>query len=97
MTESINLSSLSTKTTLGLQHPIGEMDDVAQQALSSGSCDYLVVYLQDMYSTWYYDEDNINEMKKAGTYNWKDYVQNTYFPLVEQTVTAIKTAIITIR
>ena len=90
MTESINLSSLSTKTTLGLQHPIGEMDDVAQQALSSGSCDYLVVYLQDMYSTWYYDEDNINEMKKAGTYNWKDYVQNTYFPLVEQTVTAIK-------
>lgn len=90
MTESINLSSLSTKTTLGLQHPIGEMDDVAHQALSSGSCDYLVVYLQDMYSTWYYDEDNINEMKKAGTYNWKDYVENTYFPLVEQTVNAIK-------
>ena len=49
MTESIHLSSLSTKTTLGLQHPIGEMEDVAAQALSSGSCDYLVVYLQDIY------------------------------------------------
>lgn len=90
MTESINLSSLSTKTTLGLQHPIGEMEDVASQALSSGSCEYLVVYLQDMYSTWYYDEDNIIEMKKAGTYNWQEYVKNTFFPLVEQTVTAIK-------
>ncbi len=90
MVESIDLSSISTKTTLGLQHPIGEMDDVASEALSSGSCDYLVVYLQDMYSTWYYDEDNINEMKKAGTYDWREYIENTFFPLVEQTVTAIK-------
>lgn len=90
MTESIDLSSISTKTTLGLQHPIGEMDDVAQQALSSGSCDYLVVYLQDMYSTWYYDEDNINEMKKAGSYDWREYLESTFFPLVEQTVNSIK-------
>lgn len=90
MTESIDLSSLSTKTTLGLQHPIGEMSDIAPQALSSGNCDYLVVYLQDMYSTWYYDEDNINEMKKAGAYDWREYLENTYFPLVAQTVNAVK-------
>lgn len=90
MTESIDLSSVSTKTTLGLQHPIGEMEDVAAQALSSGSCDYLVVYLQDMYSTWYYDEENINKMKSAGEYDWREYIENTYFPLVEQTVTAIR-------
>lgn len=90
MTESIHLSSLSTKTTLGFQHPIGEMEDVAAQALSSGSCDYLVVYLQDMYSTWYYDEDHINELKQAGAYDWRAYLEDTYFPLVAQTVNAIK-------
>ncbi len=90
MTESIDLSSISTKTTLGLQHPIGEMSDVAAQALSSGDCDYLVVYLQDMYSTWYYDSDNITEMKKNGTYDWREYLESTFFPLVEETVNAIK-------
>lgn len=88
MVKSVGLSSLSTKTTLGLQHPIGEMEDVAAAALSSGSCDYLVVYLQDMYPTWYYDHENIEEMRESGAYDWRDYVENTYFPLVRETVAA---------
>lgn len=90
MVESINMTSLSTKTQGGLQHPIGEVGDVAEEAMIGGSLDYLIVYLQDMYSTWYYEEGTINEMKKAGTYDWKEFVQTSFFPLVEQTVNEIK-------
>ena len=59
MVESINMTSLSTKTQGGLQHPIGEVGDVAEEAMIGGSLDYLIVYLQDMYSTWYYEDANI--------------------------------------
>ncbi len=90
MVESIDLSSLSTKTPGGLQHPIGDMGNVAAEAIAGGNCDYLVVYLQDMYDTWYYDHENITEMKKAGNYDWKDYIQTVFFPMIEKTVGEIK-------
>lgn len=92
MTASLDVSSVSAKTQGGLQHPIGEVGDVAAEVLSDGTCDYIVVYLQDMYSTWYYDHTNIEELKKKGEYNWKDYIQTEYFPLIEQTVNALKDA-----
>ena len=92
MVESLDISSVSAKTQGGLQHPIGEVGDVANELTVNGKCDYIVVYLQDMYSTWYYDHQNITEMKKNGTYDWKEYVQNTYFPLIEQTVSEMKDA-----
>lgn len=92
MAESLDLSTLATKTAGGLQHPIGEISDVANEAAAGGSCDYLVVYLQDMYDTWYYDNENITELKKAGTYNWKQYLISSFFPLVEETVNEIKSS-----
>ncbi len=90
MVESIDLTSLATKTQGGLQHPIGEMGDVAAQAMEGGDCEYLIVYLQDMYSTWYYDDQNITEMKKAGKYDWREYITTVYFPMIEKTVNEIK-------
>lgn len=86
MTDSIAVSSVSAKTQGGLQHPIGEVGDVAPQLLSSDSCDYVVVYLQDMYSTWYYDHENITQMKQNGSYDWKTYLQDSFFPMVKKTV-----------
>lgn len=90
MTESIDLSSLSTKTALGLQHPIGDVDDVASQALAGGSCDYIVVYLQDMYSTWYYEQDHIDQMRESGEYDWREYIETSFFPLIEETISQMK-------
>lgn len=90
MAESLDISSISTKTQGGLQHPIAEVGDIAGEVTASGSCDYIVVYLQDMYSTWYYDEKAITLMKQNGTYDWKKYVENKFFPLIQQTVNDIK-------
>ncbi len=92
MVESLDISSVSAKTQGGLQHPIGEVGDVANSLIEGGNCDYIVVYLQDMYSTWYYDNAAIDEAKAAGTYNWKTYLQETFFPMVEQTVSQMKDA-----
>ena len=86
MVQSLDVSSVSAKTQGGLQHPIGEVGDVAAEVMASGHCDYIVVYLQDMYSTWYYDWQNINDMKAAGTYDWKTYLTGTYFPLIKQSM-----------
>lgn len=90
MVESLDISSISTKTQGGLQHPISEVGDIATEVIAGGACDYIVVYLQDMYDTWYYDHENITEMKKQGTYDWKSYIENTFFPMVQQTVNDIK-------
>ncbi len=90
MVESLDVSSVSAKTQGGLQHPIGEVGDVAPSLLRTGHCDYIVVYLQDMFSTWYYEDANITEMKKNGTYNWKTFLTSTYFPLVEQSINEMK-------
>lgn len=90
MVQSLDVSSVSAKTQGGLQHPIGEVGDIADEIISSGHCDYIVVYLQDMYSTWYYDWQNINEMKAAGTYDWKTYLRETYFPLIKESMENMK-------
>lgn len=90
MVESLDVSSVSAKTQGGLQHPIGEVGDVAPSLLRTGHCDYVVVYLQDMFSTWYYADGDITEMKKNGTYDWKKFLTETYFPLVEQSINEMK-------
>ena len=90
MVESLDVSSVSAKTQGGLQHPIGEVGDVAPSLLRTGHCDYIVVYLQDMFSTWYYADGDITEMKKNGTYDWKVFLTETYFPLVEQSINEMK-------
>ena len=90
MVESLDVSSVSAKTQGGLQHPIGEVGDVAPSLLRTGHCDYIVVYLQDMFSTWYYADGDITEMKKNGTYDWKTFLTDTYFPLVEQSINEMK-------
>ncbi len=90
MVESLDISSVSAKTQEGLQHPIGEVGDVADSLLSAGHTDYIVVYLQDMFSTWYYEEATINNMKKNSTYNWKEFLTETYFPLIEKSISAMK-------
>ncbi len=92
MVESLDISSVSAKTQGGLQHPIGEVGDVAPSLLRTGHCDYIVVYLQDMFSTWYYADGDITEMKKNGTYDWKKFLTETYFPLVEQSINEMKDA-----
>lgn len=90
MVQSLDISSVSAKTQGGLQHPIGEVGDVAPSLLSSGHCDYIVVYLQDMFSTWYYEDAKITEMKKNGTYDWKEFLTQNYFPLVEKSMNEMK-------
>ncbi len=90
MVQSLDVSSVSAKTQNGLQHPIGEVGDIADEVISSGHCDYIVVYLQDMYSTWYYDWQNINDMKADGTYDWKEYLTDTYFPLIKESMEAMQ-------
>ncbi len=90
MVESLDVSSVSAKTQGGLQHPIGEVGDVAPSLLRTGHCDYIVVYLQDMFSTWYYADGDITEMKKNGTYDWKTFLTSNFFPLVEQSINEMK-------
>ena len=58
--ESIGINSLATKTAGGLQHPIGDVRDVADTFLSAGG-EMLMVYTQDMYDTWYYQLDSLPE------------------------------------
>ena len=52
MVESLDIASVSQKVIDGLQHPIGDIDHVAANLKNA---DWLVVYLQDAYDTWYYD------------------------------------------
>ncbi len=83
MTESLDISSVSQKVIGGLQHPTGDIDRIADQL---ESCDYRVVYLQDAFDTWYYCYDEIMEMRKNGTYDWKEFLEKRYLPIVEEKV-----------
>ncbi len=83
MTESLDISSVSQKVAGGLQHPIGDIDNVYTQLENT---DYDVVYLQDAYSTWYYNHDNINKMRSEGTYDWREFLEKDYLPKVEAEV-----------
>ncbi len=58
--ESIGVNSLATKTAGGLQHPIGDVRQVSETFLSAGG-EMLMVYTQDMYDTWYYQLDSLEE------------------------------------
>lgn len=83
MTESVDISTVSQKVTGGLQHPIGDISHVYGQL---DQTDYIVVYLQDAYSTWYYEQSNIEKMRAENTYNWKAFITEDYFPKVEEAV-----------
>lgn len=87
MTNSLDISTVSQKVPDGLQHPTGDISHVASQL---DECDYTVVYLQDAYSTWYYCYDEIMEMRKAGTYDWKKFITESYFPLIKEKMELLK-------
>ena len=89
MTDSLDISTVSQKVVDGLQHPTGDISHVAPQL---EECDYTVVYLQDAYSTWYYCYDEIMEMRKNGTYDWKAFITESYFPLIKEKVELLKNA-----
>lgn len=86
MTESLKISSVSAKIKDGLQHPVGDVSHVAGQLIADDSFDYNIVYLQDVYKTWYYDYENITEMKKNGTYDYKQYLQTNFFPQIKKAI-----------
>ncbi len=83
MTNSLDISSVSQKVIGGLQHPIGDIDNVSSQL---DECDYRVVYLQDAFDTWYYCHEEINAMRDAGTYSWESFLEERYLPIVEEKV-----------
>ena len=56
--ESIGINTLATKPAGGLQHPIGDVNQVAETFTESGG-EYLFIYTQDMYDTWYYQFDSL--------------------------------------
>lgn len=58
--ESVGVSTLSTKTIGGLQHPIGDASQVADTFFSAGGKE-IIVYTQDMYDTWYYQFDSLEQ------------------------------------
>lgn len=87
MVESIDVSSVSQKVIGGLQHPIGDVDEAAPVL---DNCDYITVYLQDSFDTWYYCWKEIGEMREAGTYDCENFVRERFHPLVTEKVTALK-------
>lgn len=89
MTESVDISTASVKVPNGLQHPIGDADDVCSQL---GGTDYIVVYLQDIYSTWYYEHESIEKQRSDGTYDWQEFLKNDYLPKVEKSVAHLSSA-----
>ena len=58
ITESIAINTLATKPAGGLQHPIGDVNQVYKTFTNAGG-EYLFVYTQDMYDTWYYHFDSL--------------------------------------
>ncbi|MBQ4347993.1 MAG: hypothetical protein IJC79_00050 [Clostridia bacterium] len=87
MTNSLKISSVSQKVPGGLQHPTGDAENVMGQL---ENCDYVVVYLQDAFDTWYYCHDEIMEMRRQGTYDWKSFLNERYLPIVEEKVRYIE-------
>ncbi len=83
MVESIDISSVSQKVIDGLQHPIGDVDEAAKML---PDCDYITVYLQDCFDTWYYCWQEIDELRKSGNYNPEEFVRNRFLPLVEESI-----------
>ena len=83
MAESIDISSVSQKTIGGLQHPVGDVDDVYENL---DSCDYIVVYLQDCFDSWYYCHEEIEDLRKSGEYDCEKFVEENFLPKVEEQI-----------
>lgn len=79
--ESIDVSSISQKVIDGLQHPIGDVDHVAPVL---DSCDYITVYMQDCFDTWYYCHDEIMKLRATGNYDSMEFVRERFLPQVEE-------------
>jgi len=58
--KSIAVDTLAQKTYGGLQHPIGDINHV-YETFEKADGNYLMVYCQDMYPTWYYQLDSLPE------------------------------------
>ena len=58
--KSIRVDTLAQKTYGGLQHPIGDINQI-YKTFEKADGNYLMVYCQDMYPTWYYELDSIPE------------------------------------
>ncbi len=84
--ESLDISSVSQKVIGGLQHPIGDVDDVSPQL---DDCDYVVVYLQDCFDTWYYCHEEINNLRKTGNYDALTFMRERFLPQVRENVTKL--------
>ena len=83
ITDSLRITTMSAKTANGRQHPTGDIAHIAPQ-VNTDDLQYMIVYLQDMYTTWYYDEEAITAQKRAGTYDWRTYLEDVYYPLVDE-------------
>ena len=81
--ESIDVSSISQKVIDGLQHPIGDVDHVAPML---DNCDYITVYMQDCFDTWYYCHDEIMNIRATGNYDSMEFVRERFLPQVEDAV-----------
>ena len=81
MVESVDISSISVKPDGGLQHPVGDFSPAADMAKNA---DYIIVYLQDVYDTWYYCYEQITNLRKLGEYDSLDFVQNDYIPKLRE-------------
>lgn len=89
MVKSLDLSVLAQKVPGGLQHPTGDLDHVAGMAENA---DHLVVYLQDVFSSWYYAHGEIEEMRRAGTYDPETFLHETFYPLLTPAVETLAAA-----
>ncbi len=58
--ESLGINTLATKPAGGLQHPIGDVSQVYKTFTNAGG-EYLLIYTQDMYDTWYYQLDTLEQ------------------------------------
>ncbi len=85
--ESIDIASISQKVIDGLQHPIGDVDHVAPLL---DSCDYITVYLQDCFDTWYYCHQEILDLRAEGSYDCEKFVRERFLPEVTSRVTSLK-------
>ncbi len=79
--ESIDVSSISQKVVDGLQHPIGDVDYVAPVL---DNCDYITVYMQDCFDTWYYCTQEIADLRAAGNYDSMEFVKERFLPQVKE-------------
>ncbi len=87
MTESVDISTVCQKVPDGLQHPIGDIEHIYTQLENTT---YDVIYLQDAYSTWYYEQENIEKLRSENKYDFKDFVENDYLPKIKKVVEYLK-------